>query len=41
MQGVTTKPDDLSQSDAWRSFAPGPWQSAIDVRDFSFCRKFG
>ena len=34
MEGVTTKPNELSQSDAWHSFAPGHWQSAIDVRDF-------
>src|ERR1700760_2518645 len=37
MEGVTAKPDELSQVDAWHSFAPGHWQSAIDVRDFITC----
>jgi formate C-acetyltransferase len=34
MEGVTPKQSELPQSDAWHSFAPGHWQSAIDVRDF-------
>ena len=34
MEGVTAKPDELSQLNAWHAFAPGHWQSAIDVRNF-------
>jgi formate C-acetyltransferase len=34
MEGVTANPGELSRSSAWRSFAPGHWQTAIEVRDF-------
>ena len=26
--------DDITSNDPWQGFTPGPWQSAIDVRDF-------
>ena len=32
MEGVAKSPADVSH--AWRDFTPGPWQRALDVRDF-------
>jgi len=34
MNAPTEKPVALGESGAWRGFAPGRWQGAIDVRDF-------
>ena len=34
MNDSAVNPADLRQSHAWRDFAPGRWESAIDVRDF-------
>ena len=34
MNAPTEKPVAVGETDAWRGFAPGRWQGAIDVRDF-------
>ena len=34
MQDQALPPVEERQSRAWRSFNPGRWQKAIDVRDF-------
>lgn len=34
MQDLAKHPVDQRQSHAWRSFNPGRWAVAIDVRDF-------
>lgn len=31
---TTTIHEDQQSADAWRGFAPGPWQESVDVRDF-------
>jgi len=31
---TTTIDEALQSADAWRGFAPGPWQESVDVRDF-------
>ena len=34
-EGATTADTPLTTGDeAWRGFAPGPWQDGVDVRDF-------
>jgi formate C-acetyltransferase len=32
--GHAATPQPIQQPDAWRSFVAGPWQDAVDVRDF-------
>jgi len=34
MQDLANRPVHQSQAQAWRSFSPGRWEHAIDVRDF-------
>ena len=34
MEGLSGNLSPLSQSHAWRNFAPGRWTNAVDVRDF-------